>query len=74
MKDDPEYRKRFQAYNYSVMGLAACVVLGVCCCADGLVGIALQLSLTLCLVAAVGWLAFRQQCFMNQRVGNYLQR
>jgi hypothetical protein len=73
MKDDPEYRKRFHAYLSSVICLS-CVVPGVCFFGLGVIGVALDISLTLCLVAAVVWLAFRQQHFMNQRVGLYLQK
>jgi len=72
MKDDPEYRKRFHAYLSTVICLS-CVVLGVCCFPFGAIGIALEISLMLCFVAAVVCLAFRQLYFMNQRVGHHLQ-
>jgi hypothetical protein len=73
LKDDPQYRKRFHAYLSSNICLACILGAGCLGAPRGIVGLVLYLFVTLCLVATIVYLAFRQQHFMNQSIGRLMQ-
>lgn len=68
---DAQYRRRFHAYAAAIICLSC--ILATTCLGVGVVGIVIDLVLTVCLAGAIVYLAFRQQHFMNRRIGEYLR-
>lgn len=71
MRDDAAYRKQWNSYVGGIV--CAAIVPAGCYVGGGPYGIALTVVLPIFAVAVVVFLAFRQQEFMNERIGNVLQ-
>ena len=70
MREDKTYRRRF--YQYVAMIIVAAVLPGVVWPGSA-VGVAASILPFLVQGAAIVYLAFRQQHYMNQRIGGVLQ-
>ena len=72
MSEDAAYRKHWNSYVAAIVCVAVIPAGGFV--AGGALGIVLPVLLLSAVVAGVIFLAFRQQKFMNQRIGDALQR
>jgi len=72
MIEDAAYRKQWNTYVASMVCIAIFPAGGFV--VGGALGILLSVVLTAVVVAGVLFLAFRQQKFMNRRIGDALQR
>lgn len=66
-----EYRNRYNSYLTTIICLSC--LLPVSFAGGSLIGLALELPVACCMVCIIVFLAFRQQHFMNQSIGNYFQ-
>jgi hypothetical protein len=71
-KDDPNYRKRVQAYRAGIMGLSVITCAASLGASHG-VWLVLDSGIALGLTVGVIYLAFQAQDFMNQSIGRVLQ-
>jgi len=71
MREDAAYRRQWSSYVAGMVCVAVVPVGG--CVAGGALGLVLSVLSLVGVVAGVAYLAFRQQRFMNQRIGDALQ-
>lgn len=71
LREDEDYRRQFNRYLSSV--IVAAIVPGSVWLGSSVLGAVVSIFLSLVPVAAIVWLAFRQQRYMNERIGGALQ-